>query len=156
LEGYAATRRKVATVDLDGDYFVRVKKLNRLEVEQAELALSDNLMRQRVGDGESVEASMKMDSSAYRTRMVAISIVEWNLDGPCEALKCPGNHDRWPVDEAHVRAMDSADFMSVWRQVNALNEGRKPAERLAFRAGGERGGDAGDADVAPEPAPLRA
>ncbi len=153
MTGYAASRRRVEKVDLGDGYYAVVRKLNRQQIEEAEQALSDNLMRQTIGDdGASGEARMRMDSSAYRNAMLRLSVTEWNMDGECALVRCSGHAgDIWPVDDAHVRALDGADFNTIWRCIDRINQGRSKAEQVAFRAGSERGDHDGHGDVPSAP-----
>lgn len=143
-------------------YLAKVKHaLSRAEIRRAEKAMTDSRQRTTVDGSKTGEqkstVEWKMDMSGYNEQLVAIAIVEWNIDGECEVRYNPGNRPCqthadggvWPIDIEHVGALASADYATILKHVQANNRARSADEQTAFRAVGERDDHDGGEDHEP-------
>jgi hypothetical protein len=117
-------------VDLGRDYWIKVRNcVPREKMEVAEsLLMSATIVRE--GDGAAVSSSS--DTAAYRTYMVAASVVSWNLDDGegDSALVWPFNNDAAIL--RGVKRLPSGAFNEVYAVVNRLNSPRTPEEQQRF------------------------
>ena len=141
--GYEGTER----IDLGNGYWCDVKKcLTSAESGRAEAVMIGN---HRLGNsGQSAD----VNSRGYRTEMVVLSLVDWNLDDE------DGN--KWPLDgnEVNGRTVYSPGclrrqsvarlpepvFETIFKRVDDLNSPRKGTEAASFPDQDERGDQDGD------------
>lgn len=139
-------------IELRPGYWVDLRNcLSREQTEKAERLLTTaTIHRGTPDDPDSV--SRQSDTSAYRTYMVAASVVDWNLDDGAGEAAQVWPHGSFEQVMLGVRRLPERYFHKLWVAVDDLNSARTPAEQARFHqqaGGGDPAGDAG-ADGADE------
>jgi|SRR5579859_6112662 len=115
-------------IDLGRGYWVRVRNcLAREKMEVAEkLLMSATIVREADGGASS------SDTAAYRTYMVAASIVAWNLDdGEGENARVWECNNDSAIMRG-VKRLPGRYFNQVYEVVNELNRPREPEDQARF------------------------
>ena len=134
-------------VDLGRGYWIRVRNcVPREKMEVAEsLLMSATIVREDNGNATS------SDTAAYRTYMVAASVVSWNLDdGEGENARIWEYNNDAAILRG-VKRLPSREFNEVYAVVNRLNSPRSPEDQARFPGdaavgGAEQPAGAGGAD----------
>lgn len=152
MPGFLSAYDGVEHIDLGRGYWVDVKKcLSHAELQQAQAKMG--------ASRQTVEANRQyatVDMNAFETELLALSIVDWNLDDE--------HGEKWPLApdrsrRASIARLPGPVASQIYQVCNELNGPKAKRDAAQFPGedlGGDSGGDAGAAGVGelPDPAGL--